>query len=56
MGDLVPRGCISGALPIVEGFGNPLFLDARHMQAELLELLEGGGLPTVELPVEEDKE
>ena len=44
------------ALPINDRMSVLWALDSRHMQDELLGLLEGGRVPTVEPLVEEDKE
>ena len=44
------------ALPINYGMSVPCDQDPRCMPKELLGLLEGGGVPTMEQLVEEDKE
>ena len=57
MGELVPGECITNALPINNGMSVSWALDLRCVQVALLGLLEGGGVPAVELPMgEEDKE
>ena len=58
MGELVPRGCISNALPVDNGLGLLWALDGRHLQKALQGLLveeqaKEGGVAMVE---EEDKE
>ena len=44
------------ALPINDGMSVPWAPDPRCMRDELLGLLEGGGVPTVEQLVEADEE
>ena len=48
MGEPVPRECITSTLPIDYGMSVPWDRDPRCVPKELLGLLEGGGVPTVE--------
>ena len=43
-------------LPIDDGESVPWALDRQHVRDELLGLLEGGGVPTVEQLVEEEED
>ena len=56
MGEPVPRECVTSALPIDDGMSVPWAPDPRCVPNELLGLLEGGGVPAVELLVEENEE
>ena len=56
MGELVPGGCITSALPIDDGMSILWAPDCRRVEGTLLGLLEGGGVPTVELLEEEEEE
>ena len=55
-GEPVPRTCIPNALPIDYGMSVPWGRDSRCMPKEMLGLMEGGGLPTVEEVLREDEE
>ena len=52
----MPGSCIPNALPINYKMSMPWDWDLQHMLKELLGLMEGGGLPTVEELLGEDKE
>ena len=52
----MPWECIPSTLPIDYGVSLPWDQDPRCVPKELLGLLEGEGLPTVEQLLEEDKE
>ena len=57
MEEPVPGESITSTLPINNGMSVSWTPDLWHMQAVLLVLLEGGGVPMAELPMEEeDKE
>ena len=55
-GEPLPGECAMSTLPIDDGESVPWALDRQHVRDELLGLLEGGGVPTVEQLVEEDEE
>ena len=55
-GEPVPGECIISALPINYGMSAPWDQDPRHVPKELLGLLEGGGVPTVEQLLEENEQ
>ena len=53
----MPGECITNELPIDDKMSMSWALGLQHLQEALLGLLEGGGVPTVEPPrEEEDKE
>ena len=55
-GEPVPGTCILNALPVNYGMSVPWGWDSRHVPKEMLGLMEGGGLPTVEELLGENKE
>ena len=52
----MPGSCIPNVLPIEYGISVAWNRDLRCMPKEMLHLMEGGGLPTVEELLWEDKE
>ena len=57
VGEPVPGECVTNALPVNDGMSVLWAPDLQHIWEALLGLLEGGGVPMVELPMEEkDKE
>ena len=55
-GEPVPRMCIPNVLPINYRMSVPWERDLQCVPKELLGLMEGGGLPTVEQLLGEDEE
>ena len=60
MGEPVPWGCMPNALPVDDGLGHPLFLDARNLWGGLRGLLvegqaEEGGVAVAEEDKEEER-
>ena len=52
----MPRTCVPNALPIDYRVSLPWGWDFRRMPKEMVGLMEGGGLPTVEDLLGEDEE
>ena len=56
----MPRRCMTNTLPIDDGLGDPLFLDAQHLRGGLQGLFaeeqaEEGGVAVVEEDEEEER-